>query len=184
MGPCREASGCPSRLPAVTVALDEAVGRVTAEPIWATRSSPPFDAAAMDGIALRAADTRGASETTPLLLAHRPFAVVDTGDPLPEDYDAVVMREHVHYVDGQAELRAAVAPYQHVRSIGEDISATELLLPAGHRLRAVDVAAAAAAGATRSPCAAPRSSRSSPPATRCALRRQSSPPASCWTPTR
>jgi putative molybdopterin biosynthesis protein len=130
------------------VRLDEAVGRVTAEPIWATRSSPPFDAAAMDGIALRAADTRGASETAPLVLAPDAFAVVDTGDPLPEGYDAVVMREHVHYVDGQAELRAAVAPYQHVRSIGEDISATELLLPAGHRLRAVDVAAAAAAGAT------------------------------------
>jgi molybdopterin molybdotransferase/putative molybdopterin biosynthesis protein len=102
----------------------------------------------MDGIALLAADTRGASETTPLLFAPDAFAVVDTGDPLPEGYDAVVMREHVHYVDGQAELRAAVAPYQHVRSIGEDISATELLLPAGHRLRAVDVAAAAAAGAT------------------------------------
>ena len=109
----------------------------------------------MDGIALRAADTRGASETTPLLLAPDAFAVVDTGDPLPDGYDAVVMREHVHYVDGRAELRAAVAPYQHVRSIGEDISATELLLPAGHRLRAVDVAAAAAAGATeivRAPC--------------------------------
>ncbi len=130
------------------MALDQAVGRVIAEPIWATRSSPPFDAAAMDGIALRAADTRGASETTPLLLAPDAFAVVDTGDPLPEGYDAVVMREHVHYVDGRAELRAAVAPYQHVRSIGEDISATELLLPAGHRLRAVDIAAAAAAGAT------------------------------------
>jgi putative molybdopterin biosynthesis protein len=135
-------------VPAVTLTLDEAVGRVTAEPIWASRSSPPFDAAAMDGIALPAADTRGASETTPLLLAPDAFAVVDTGDPLPEGYDAVVMREHVHYSDGQAELRAAVAPYQHVRSIGEDISATELLLPVGHRLRAVDVAAAAAAGAT------------------------------------
>ena len=141
-------TACPTRVPAVTVALDEAVGRVTAEPIWASRSSPPFDAAAMDGIALRAADTRGAGETTPLLLARNAFAVVDTGDPLPEGYDAVVMREHVHYIDGQAELRAAVAPYQHVRSIGEDISATELLLPVGHRLRAVDVAAAAAAGAT------------------------------------
>ncbi|MFZ1997500.1 MAG: molybdopterin biosynthesis protein [Solirubrobacteraceae bacterium] len=145
---CRKATGCPPRVPAVTVALDQAVGRVTAKPIWATRSSPPFDAAAMDGIALRAADTRGAGETTPLLLAPESFAVVDTGDPLPEGYDAVVMREHVHYVNGQAELRAAVAPYQHVRSIGEDISATELLLPTGHRLRAVDVAAAAAAGAT------------------------------------
>ncbi len=130
------------------MALDQAVGRVTAAPIWATRSSPPFDSAAMDGIALRAADTRGASETAPLLIAPDAYAVVDTGDPMPDGLDAVVMREHVHYVDGQAELRAAVAPYQHVRSIGEDISATELLLPAGHRLRPVDVAAAAAAGAT------------------------------------
>jgi putative molybdopterin biosynthesis protein len=141
-------AGCPSRLAAITVALDAAVARVTAEPIWASRSSPPFDAAAMDGIALRAADSRGASETTPLLLAPDAFAVVDTGDPLPEGCDAVVMREQVHYVNSQAELRAAVAPYQHVRSIGEDISATELLLPVGHRLRPVDVAAAAAAGAT------------------------------------
>ena len=67
---------------------------------------------------------------------------------MPDGFDAVVMREHVHYVDGRAELRAAVAPYQHTRSIGEDISATELLLPAGHRLRPVDAPAAAAAGAT------------------------------------
>ena len=144
---CRQLAGCPARVPAVTLPLDQAVGRVTAEPVWATRSSPPFDSAAMDGIAVRAADTRGASETTPLLLPADRFAVVDTGDPLPGDCDAVVMREHVHYVDGQAELRAGVAPYEHVRSIGEDISATELLLPAAHRLRAVDVAAAAAAGA-------------------------------------
>jgi putative molybdopterin biosynthesis protein len=60
------------------------------------------------------------------------------------------MREHVHYDDtGRAELRAAVPPYQHVRSIGEDVSAGELLLPEGHRLRAVDLAAAAAAGQTQ-----------------------------------
>ena len=76
------------------------------------------------------------------------YVVLDTGDPMPEGFDAVVMREHVHYDDAaRAELRAAVAPYQHVRSIGEDVSAAELLLPTGHRLRAVDVAAAAAAGA-------------------------------------
>jgi putative molybdopterin biosynthesis protein len=102
----------------------------------------------MDGIAVRAAVTVGASESTPLLLDADAFAVVDTGDPLEDRFDAVVMREDVHYTDGRAELRAAVAPYQHVRSIGEDISATELLLPAGHRLRPVDVAAAAASGAT------------------------------------
>ena len=103
----------------------------------------------MDGIAVRAAATVGAGETTPVLLAPSEFEVVDTGDPLPAGYDAVVMREHVHLTaEGEAELRAAVPPYQHVRSIGEDISATELLLPEGHRLRPVDVAACAAAGAT------------------------------------
>jgi putative molybdopterin biosynthesis protein len=145
---CREAAGCPERVQSVMLALADAIGRVTAEPVWAQRSSPPFDCAAMDGIAVRAADTVGASETAPLRIASASFAVVDTGDPLPEGFDAVVMREHVHHGDGFAELRAAVAPYQHVRSIGEDVSATELLLPTGHRLRPVDVAAAAASGAT------------------------------------
>src|SRR6476469_4127595 len=146
----REAAGCPERLAAVTVPVAEAAGLVTAAPVWAVRSSPPFDAAGMDGIAVRAADTFGASETTPEWLSPGVYDVVDTGDPMPDGRDAVVMREQVHYDDaGHAELRAAVPPYQHVRSIGEDVSAGELLLPEGHRLRAVDLAAAAAAGQTQ-----------------------------------
>src|SRR5689334_24007168 len=146
----REAAGCPERLPAVTVPVAAAAGLVTAAPVWAARSSPPFDAAGMDGIAVSAADTLGASETTPAWLAPDAYDIVDTGDPMPGGRDAVVMREHVHYDDaGRAELRAAVPPYQHVRSIGEDVSASELLLPEGHRLRAVDLAAAAAAGQTQ-----------------------------------
>ena len=125
---------------------------MTAEAVWARRSSPAFDAAAMDGIAVRAAATVGASPTTPLLLAAGEFATVDTGDPLSEGFDAVVMREDVHREGAQAELRDAATQYQHVRSIGEDVSATELLLPEGHRLRPVDVAAAGAAGrGTRGP---------------------------------
>jgi putative molybdopterin biosynthesis protein len=151
---CHEA-GCPERVDAVRVPLDEGVGRVTAEPVWARRSSPPFDAAAMDGIAVRAADTAGAGETSPLVLGQDRYEVVDTGDPMPSGRDAVVMREQVHWLGGageddpeDVELRAAAAPYQHVRSIGEDVSAAELLLPAGHRLRPVDVAAAGAAGMT------------------------------------
>lgn len=143
------AARCPERVPAVKVPVGEAVGRVTAESVWAVWSSPAFDSAGMDGIAVQAAATVGAGETTPVLLAAGEFELVDTGDPLPGGYDAVVMREHVHWtVEGLAELRAAVPPYQHVRSIGEDISATELLIPEGHRLRPVDVAACAAAGAT------------------------------------
>jgi putative molybdopterin biosynthesis protein len=144
----RAAGGCPARLPAVRVSLEDAADRITAEPVWATRSSPPFDAAGMDGIAVRAADTLGAGETSPIYLDPDTYDVVDTGDPMPDGRDAVVMREHVHYSDGRAELRTAVPPYQHVRSIGEDVSTAELLLPEGHRLRSVDLAAAAAAGAT------------------------------------
>jgi putative molybdopterin biosynthesis protein len=144
----RDAAGCPDRLPAITVPVTEAAGLVTAAPVWATRSSPPFDAAGMDGIAIQAADTLGASETSPVHLAAGAYDVVDTGDPIPAYRDAVVMREHVHYdADGRAELLAAVPPYQHVRSIGEDVSAGELLLPEGHRLRPADLAAAVAAGA-------------------------------------
>jgi putative molybdopterin biosynthesis protein len=142
----RVATGCPARVEVVRVPAGEAVGRVTAEPVWALRSSPAFDSAGMDGIAVRAADTVGAAETTPVLLAANAFEVVDTGDPMPAGYDAVIMREHVHRIGERAEIRAAVPPYQHVRSIGEDISATELLLPDGQRLRPVDVAACAAAG--------------------------------------
>ena len=154
MEACRGA-GCPERLEVVRVALDQAVGRVTAEAVWARRSSPPFDAAAMDGIAVRAADTVGAAETAPVVLGADDYEVVDTGDPMPPGRDAVVMREQVHWLGAggeddpaDVELRAAAAPYQHVRSIGEDVSAAELLLPAGHRLRPVDVAASGAAGMT------------------------------------
>jgi putative molybdopterin biosynthesis protein len=144
----REAAGCPERLPAITVPVTEAAGLVTAAPVWATRSSPPFDAAGMDGIAIRAADTLGAGETSPVYLAPDAYDVIDTGDPMPAGRDAIVMREHVHYdTEGRAELLAAVPPYQHVRSIGEDVSAGELLLPEGHRLRPADLAAAVAAGA-------------------------------------
>ena len=135
-------------MPPERVGLEAAIGRVTAEAVWARRSSPDYDTAAMDGIAVRAPATVGASPTTPLLLDPDDFATVDTGDPLPDGFDAVVMREDVHLNGAQAELQAAAAPYQHVRSIGEDVSATELLLPEGHRLRPVDVAAAGAAGLT------------------------------------
>jgi putative molybdopterin biosynthesis protein len=134
------------RLDVVEVALADALGRVTAAPVWALRSSPAYDAAAMDGIAVRAADTVGATETAPRTIAR--YAVVDTGDALPDGCDAVVMREHVDWEGDVPAVRAAVAPWQHVRTIGEDVSATELLLPEGHRLRPVDLAAAGAAGHT------------------------------------
>ncbi len=136
---------------AQAVPLAEAAGRVTAGPVWAKRSSPHYDAAAMDGIAVRSCDTTGATETAPVSLQVGNGAVwLDTGEPMPDGFDAVVMIEHVHRSqDGpveMVEIKEPVAPYQHVRRIGEDIAATELVLPGGHRLRPQDLGACAAAG--------------------------------------
>ncbi len=131
-----------------TIPLDQAHGRITAEPVWAERSSPHYDAAAMDGVAVRAAVTVGATETIPLRLTIGHEAVwVDTGDPMPEGTDAVIMVEDVQESDESTiEIYAPVSPYQHVRALGEDIAAAELVLPQSHRLRPQDLAACAAAG--------------------------------------
>jgi len=133
---------------AETVALDEARGRITAEPVWAKISSPHYDASAMDGVAVRSKETIGATETAPMRLKLGDQAVwVDTGAPMPEGFDAVIMVEVVHEVDeANIEIQAAAAPYQHVRPLGEDIVATELVLPESHRLRPIDLGACAAAG--------------------------------------
>lgn len=143
----RKAAGCDNGVPAETIPLHEAVGRVSAEAIWATRSSPAADVAAMDGIAVRAAATVGATETRPSVLPASDYAPVDTGEPLPDGFDAVIVREQVHFQGTSVELRASAVPYQHVRSLGEDVTKTELLLPPNQRLRPVDIAAIAAAGA-------------------------------------
>ena len=138
---------------AETVPLDSALGRVTAEPVWAKISSPHYDSAAMDGVAVRARDTVGATETSPLRLKLGDQAVwVDTGDPIPSGFDAVIMVEVVHEVDESTiEIQSPVPPYHHVRPLGEDIVATELVLPESHRLRPVDLGACASAGLTELP---------------------------------
>ena len=142
------AGGALQHAPSEIVPLERANGRVTAEPVWAERSSPHYDAAAMDGVAVLAADTVGASETSPLKLSVGSQAVwVDTGDPMPRDADAVIMVEDVQKTDHSTiEIYAPVSPYQHVRALGEDIAAAELVLPQSHRLRPHDLAACAAAG--------------------------------------
>lgn len=133
-------------LPAETVPLRQAVGRVTAAPVWAGRSSPHYHAAAMDGYAVNAADTREATETRPIILTEAQAHPVNTGDPLPDDANAVVMIENVDQTGDGIMIRAAVPPWQHVRMMGEDMVATELVLPANHRLRPADLGAAAGCG--------------------------------------
>jgi molybdopterin molybdotransferase/putative molybdopterin biosynthesis protein len=138
-------------LPGEAVQVEEALGRVTAAAVFSRLSVPHYHAAAMDGIAVRADDTLSASETSPIQLQVERQAVwVDTGDPLPPNANAVIMAEHVQDLgDGRLEILAAVAPWQHVRSMGEDLVATELVLPENHVLTAVDLGALTAAGHTR-----------------------------------
>ncbi|NTU47921.1 MAG: molybdopterin biosynthesis protein, partial [Syntrophobacteraceae bacterium] len=130
------------------VATHDALGRVTAEPIFARNSVPHYHGAAMDGIAVRARDTFGASDVQPLrMVMGKTTFDVDTGDPLPENTDAVIMIEVVERVgEGEVEIRSAAYPWQHVRKVGEDIVAGELLLPQNHRLRPPDIGALLAAG--------------------------------------
>ena len=130
------------------LALTESLGRVTADPVWASTSSPAYDSSAMDGVAVRSEDTIGASETNPLrLIIGSTAAWVDTGDPMPDNFNAVVMIENV-IEENEASILITdpVAPLQHVRPLGEDIVATELILPERHTITPPDMAACAAAG--------------------------------------
>ena len=148
-----------------TIPLDEnALGRVLAEPVWAKVSSPHYHASAMDGFAVRAEETAGAQSSTPIQLSvtrdqsSGQAAYVDTGDPLPDWANAVIPIENVEALDEGGEItsgilapkairiRAAVTPWSHVRALGEDIVATQLVLVAGQVLRPVDLGAIAAAG--------------------------------------
>ena len=142
------------------IPLDEnALGRVTVEPIWAEVSSPHYHASAMDGFAVRAVSTNGAMSSTPVtLFVSYQAQYVDTGDPLPEWANAVIPIENTEPLDENGQIasavrspssiriRAAVTPWSHVRPLGEDIVATQLVLPTGHTLRPVDLGAIAASG--------------------------------------
>ena len=119
-----------------TIAVADAVGRVLAEPVHARLSAPHFHAAAMDGIAVKASATFGASEVQPKqLVTGRDAFWVNTGHVLPDNTDAVIMIEHIHVMDETTlEIDSPAFPWQHIRKIGEDIVATELLFPQNHRI--------------------------------------------------
>ncbi len=141
------------RTPEEMVQTVEALGRVTAESLVARRSVPHYHGAAMDGFAVRAVETFGATVTNPLrLLLGRQVMPVDTGDVLPPNTDAVIMAEHVEMIsETHVEIRAAAFPWQHVRKVGEDIVAGEMLLPRNHRLRPADLGALLAGGVVKVP---------------------------------
>jgi putative molybdopterin biosynthesis protein len=158
-----EAAGLWQPLGEEELPLTAALGRVTARPVYARVSSPHYHGSAMDGYAVRAVETAAASDGAPVRLslgtaltqgALMPPGVqatyVDTGDPVPAWADAVIPIENVQLLDEAQgafiEIRSSVAPRQHVRLMGEDLVATELVLAANHTLRPVDLGAVAAGG--------------------------------------
>lgn len=132
---------------AETIPTASSLGRVTSAPVYAAICSPHYPACAMDGIAVSARSTFGASETRPRELAKGEYVVVDTGDPLPDGMDAVIMAEDiVTRDDGAVVLHAPATPWQHVRQIGEDICAGEMVITSHERVTPAAIGSMLAGG--------------------------------------
>jgi putative molybdopterin biosynthesis protein len=125
------------------------LGRVTSRAVFAKLCSPLNNCAAMDGIAVMAAETATASKTAPLALRlGNDCIAINTGDVLPATCDAVIMIEDVIETNepNVFHITAAAAPWQHVRPVGEDIVAGEMIIPGRHLIRPVDIGALLAGG--------------------------------------
>ena len=136
-----------------TVSPPDAVGRVLAEPVVAAISSPNFHAAAMDGVAVNAVDTYGASQSKPKeLVVGTQVHFLNTGHVMPDGTNAVIMIENIQTIgEDRIRIEAPAFPWQHVRKMGEDIVATELLYPRGHTVSPYCIGALIAGGVYRVP---------------------------------
>jgi len=123
------------------VSVHDSPRRITIEPVFAKISAPPFQSAAMDGVAVRAEDTYGATERNPKRLKIGQEALwINTGQVMPEGKNAVIMVEKLNQIDeGTIEIESSAFPWQHTRKVGEDFVATELLFPQNHRIRPFDL---------------------------------------------
>ena len=125
-----------------TIPVTESLNRITGKAVYAKYCSPLFNAAAMDGIAVNAAKTEGASEGTPVeLVFGKDYQIIDTGDPIHEPYDAVIMAEDLLETEDENKVKiiSPAVPWQHIRPVGEDIVAGEMILPGRHCIRPIDV---------------------------------------------
>lgn len=129
------------------IRVQDAFGRITARATYANINAPHYACSAMDGIALCARDSFGATETTPVTLRQDQFTIVDTGDLIPDSCDAVIMVEElVNNEDGSVTIHSPAAPWQHIRQIGEDICAGEMILPSFMELTPAAIGAMIAGG--------------------------------------
>lgn len=130
--------------------IREARGRVTAAPVIARLSSPNHNAAAMDGIMVISDRTFSANEANPVILNRgADFEYINTGHVIVEPYDSVIMIEDVVVLsEEQVKIMVQAAPWQHIRPIGEDIVAGEMILPENHLVRPMDIGAVLSGGVT------------------------------------
>ena len=130
------------------VQTDESLGRVTGLPVYAKRNVPHYTSAAMDGIALKSRSSFGASESSPKILEFgKDFIFVNTGDPIPKDYDAVLMIEKVRIIDeNRVMIFEPVFPTSDLRPIGEDVTAGEMIVTRYHKIEHYDIPLFLAAG--------------------------------------
>lgn len=128
----------------------DSLGRITSQAVFAKCSSPNYNASAMDGIMVEAQKTFGATETNPKRLKlDEDFKYIDTGDPIAHPYNAVIMIEDVVPIDDHTvQIIKSAAPWQHVRPIGEDIVANEMIVPSHHEIRPMDIGAILSGGVT------------------------------------
>lgn len=129
-----------------TILVIKSLGRITGKAVYAKYSSPLFNASAMDGIAVKAEDTSSATEVSPVILKEDQFVVVDTGDPIHAPFDSVIMAEDIVETDDGVRITASASSWQHIRPVGEDIVAGEMILPGGHNIRAIDIGVLLSAG--------------------------------------
>ena len=153
-----------------SVSTENSLGRITAGPIFAKISSPYYQAAAMDGVVVRARDTYEAFESSPITLKiNQDFHFINTGNPIPFGFDAVIKIENINplnefkgeknkdisndFTNNSKEenikgitIFSAVSPGQHIRNIGEDVVANQLIIPVNNKIRPVDIGALLAGG--------------------------------------
>lgn len=128
--------------------VNDSLARITYEPVYARLSSPGYNAAAMDGIAVISKNTDQATENNPLSLElNKDYIYVNTGNQIVDPYDAVIMIEDViEKEDGSIQILQSAYPWQHIRQIGEDIVATEMIIPSKHKIKPMDIGALISGG--------------------------------------
>ncbi len=130
-----------------TLPTIKALGRVLAKSVYANKSVPTYNSAAMDGIFVRSCDTVGATKTNPKILTQGQFKFVNTGNVLEPPFDAVIMIENLHIVDdNHIQIFESVPPFHNIRLVGEDLCEKDMIFTRYHRLKAYDLSLLLASG--------------------------------------